>query len=162
MNECPHLDTPIRKLVCANGAIQFKRQCQTCWQAVGGAIAHGLVGDKDSVPLFNQEARDNFWKERRERTADESLVPEEQDWEAAGTPPVGYREYLMSPEWQAKRLAVLERANWRCEAGLQGCAGRAEQVHHRTYRHLGDEPLWELAAICFRCHEKFKGTKLDA
>jgi hypothetical protein len=62
-----------------------------------------------------------------------------------------YRAYLESPEWQQRRAAVMERAGGICEA-----CGRelADEVHHTSYAHVFDEPLWELRAVCTDCHEK--------
>lgn len=66
------------------------------------------------------------------------------DWWAA------YAAYLESPEWEAKRALALERARHWCE----DCSERrATQVHHRSYRNVGDEQPHELVAICAPCHE---------
>jgi 5-methylcytosine-specific restriction endonuclease McrA len=62
-----------------------------------------------------------------------------------------YGAYLSSEEWAERRRLVLERAGLIC----QGCRrARATQVHHLTYVHVGEEFLWELAAICNDCHER--------
>lgn len=67
-----------------------------------------------------------------------------------------YNAYLRTDKWRAKADAVLRRANRTCEA----CGVRAAtQVHHTTYDHVGDEPLWELRAVCRPCHEAI--TKRD-
>lgn len=61
-----------------------------------------------------------------------------------------YNAYLESEEWTTRRQHVLERAGGICE----GCRdARATQVHHLTYKHVGRELLWELAAVCNDCHE---------
>lgn len=61
-----------------------------------------------------------------------------------------YQAYLRSPEWREKRTQVLARANGVCES----CgAAFATEVHHTTYDHVFDEPLWELRAVCRACHE---------
>jgi len=45
---------------------------------------------------------------------------------------------------------VFERANGLCE----GCAEHtARHVHHKTYEHVCNEFLWELVAVCERCHQ---------
>lgn len=59
-----------------------------------------------------------------------------------------YQRYLCSPEWWAKRNAVMERARGLCER----CGREAEQVHHLTYARKYDERLDDLLAICGRCH----------
>jgi 5-methylcytosine-specific restriction endonuclease McrA len=67
-----------------------------------------------------------------------------------------YEGYLKTPDWQIKRSQVLERCGGVCEA----CRVKpATEVHHTTYAHLGNEPLWELRGICHDCHELL--TRLD-
>lgn len=65
-----------------------------------------------------------------------------------------YRGYLETPMWFTRRDMVLERDNYRCTATLKGCTGRATQVHHLTYDHAGNEPLFELVSICENCHNQ--------
>jgi 5-methylcytosine-specific restriction endonuclease McrA len=61
-----------------------------------------------------------------------------------------YNTYLESPEWKARRKAVLERDEFLC----QGCRKqRATQVHHLTYDRKGNEMLFDLVAVCDECHE---------
>lgn len=60
-----------------------------------------------------------------------------------------YNAYLQSPAWQARRAAVFKRAKSICEA----CGkARAVEVHHKSYRYVGCEPLFDLAAVCSDCH----------
>ncbi len=62
-----------------------------------------------------------------------------------------YDVYLASPEWQAKRAKILKRANGICE----GCLERkATQVHHLTYEHVYHEFMFELIAVCDKCHAR--------
>ena len=65
-----------------------------------------------------------------------------------------YLDYLQTVAWKRKREAVLERANYVCQAQMQGCFGRASQAHHLTYEHVFDEPLFDLVAVCRNCHER--------
>jgi 5-methylcytosine-specific restriction endonuclease McrA len=67
-----------------------------------------------------------------------------------------YNEYLKTTEWQERRDEVLKRDNYICQACLNA---RATQVHHLNYVHWGNEPLFDLVAICNECHEKI--TKMD-
>lgn len=61
-----------------------------------------------------------------------------------------YAEYLASKEWKAKRLKVLDRANYICEiCGIK----RAYQVHHKTYKRIYRERLTDLVATCGICHQ---------
>ena len=67
--------------------------------------------------------------------------------------------YLATPEWRSKRLQVLARDGYRCLAGLPGCAGKASQAHHLTYKHWRNEPLFDLIAVCGPCHDQT--TEMD-
>ena len=59
--------------------------------------------------------------------------------------------YLNSVRWRRLRALVLKRAKGLCE----GCGeANATEVHHLSYNHIGDEFLWELVAVCRKCHEK--------
>ena len=62
-----------------------------------------------------------------------------------------YDKYLASPEWLARRHAVLKRDGHLC----QGCLrNTATQVHHLTYERVGGEMLFDLVSVCKACHEK--------
>ena len=60
--------------------------------------------------------------------------------------------YLRSPAWRRRKATVLARCDWQCEARLEGCTGTATQVHHTSYEHYGNEPLWDLRGVCDACH----------
>ena len=60
-----------------------------------------------------------------------------------------YREYLLSPEWQEKRSAVLLRDG---DCTICGTPHGLE-VHHRSYGNVGREPLTDLTTLCKPCHE---------
>ena len=67
-----------------------------------------------------------------------------------------YESYLRSDGWAQKRDLVLRRAGGRCES----CGRRrATQVHHTSYAHVGNEPLFELRAVCYDCHQTI--TEMD-
>ncbi len=67
---------------------------------------------------------------------------------------IDYPAYLKSPEWRARRLAVLERAGGVCEMCR---TSQATQIHHRTYERLGREADVDLMAICSDCHRDLTG-----
>jgi len=67
-----------------------------------------------------------------------------------------YHHYMNSSKWYHKRKQVLHRDDYRCKACEQF---PATQVHHVSYIHFGDEPLFELVSVCKSCHAKL--TKLD-
>ncbi len=79
--------------------------------------------------LQRQQEQDQVWERRRQE----------------------YRAYLQTPAWMNRRNAVMQRANGRCEScGI----ATATEVHHKTYEHIFNEPLFDLVAICRSCHEK--------
>jgi 5-methylcytosine-specific restriction endonuclease McrA len=64
-----------------------------------------------------------------------------------------YREYLKTPEWQARRKQHVKSAGFRCQV----CNASDVQlnVHHRTYERRGNEYYKDLLALCRDCHEIF-------
>ena len=75
--------------------------------------------------------------------------PAECDFE---NPPMGYLEYLKSPEWKERSKEAKERAGYRCQI----CnSGKRLEVHHRTYERLGSELPEDLTVLCRLCHELY-------
>lgn len=71
-----------------------------------------------------------------------------------------YQERLKDPRWQRKRLGVLERANWSCEA----CGTREVnlQVHHGYYEREAlpwEYPEEALFVLCDDCHERAESVR---
>jgi 5-methylcytosine-specific restriction endonuclease McrA len=70
-----------------------------------------------------------------------------------------YQSYLQSDGWERTRGKVLQRAHFICEACGEE---RATQVHHVNYDDpRGEELLWNLRAVCDRCHEKITARQRD-
>lgn len=63
-----------------------------------------------------------------------------------------YHEYLLSPEWKARRDERVKASGGRCQV-----CNRAEKlnVHHRTYERIGDELPDDLFVLCEECHHLF-------
>lgn len=64
-----------------------------------------------------------------------------------------YREWLKHPNWQRKRLEILERDNFTCV--LCGTSEHTLHVHH--WRYIWGRKPWEyaaedLATLCEECH----------
>ena len=64
---------------------------------------------------------------------------------------VNYKEYMQSPEWQAKSKAFIKQA---------GCCERCGSIHllgahHLNYECLGHEVRGDLAIYCWDCHQKY-------
>jgi hypothetical protein len=65
-----------------------------------------------------------------------------------------YKEKLLDPRWQRRRLEILSRSDFHCESCLD--EEKTLHVHHKRYV-KGREP-WEygdheLSALCSDCHE---------
>jgi HNH endonuclease len=72
----------------------------------------------------------------------------------AGDHSAEYAAYMQSPEWRRRRATILRQHGRRC----QECGARGPlDVHHVTYRDLGNERPWQLAALCPDCHRKAHG-----
>lgn len=69
-----------------------------------------------------------------------------------------YAELLKKPQWQKRRLQMIEAADWKCvECGAEE---RQLHVHHRRY--IAGAMPWEyadedLAVLCEQCHDKAHG-----
>jgi hypothetical protein len=61
-----------------------------------------------------------------------------------------YNEYLASPQWQAKRVAVIRR-----DRVCQGCGGEGNHCHHLSYDDVGREFLFQLMLLCEDCHDRW-------
>jgi hypothetical protein len=147
--ECTHTKAEIRWFRASNGAIHYKRQCQTCGELIGQAIG------KINVPADcgpRDESLYEHYRENRQARRDEILQrhvlkqksEDSEFW-------VKYNAYLKTQEWRALANRVLKRAGGICE----GCGQtHATQVHHRTYEHVFEEFLFELVAVCDGCHNR--------
>lgn len=74
-----------------------------------------------------------------------------------------YAQKLTHPEWQKRRLRIMERAGFRCEwCGVQD---RTLHIHHGYYQR-NFEP-WEyldevMHCLCETCHREAEQLKRDA
>jgi 5-methylcytosine-specific restriction endonuclease McrA len=65
-----------------------------------------------------------------------------------------YLQYMQSLAWYAKRREKLASVGNRCERCGKSGKDVVLEIHHLSYRHLGNEPLEDLQALCFACHDK--------
>lgn len=70
-----------------------------------------------------------------------------------------YRELLMDPRWQRKRLEILHRDGFKCTntAWCPSDEGASLHIHHLTY--TKGAPPWEckdsdVVTLCAYCHEE--------
>lgn len=151
---CCHADGELRTTVYANGARHFVFQCQTCGRA-GGAIkqSHWIVASLTTEPpAADATLADRYWEAITEAARQERDEQNADWWD-------WYNGYLLTDEWRRRSEAVILRDGGRCMASLDGCTRRATEAHHLTYKHAGNEPLFDLIAVCHACHQQI--TAMD-
>jgi hypothetical protein len=157
--ECQHQNVALRWRNNAAGCRYYRRQCLDCGEGVGPIVSAKVALDDGSLEPFDMalmarsreetrlfyEAKRAEWQARREA--------ENQAWWD------WYNAYLTTPAWKEKRAQALRRDKGVC----QGCHARpATQVHHLSYKHAGDELLFELVSICDRCHDRAHADREEA
>lgn len=102
----------------------------------GAAVEHQRPSDSE----LNKFVWDEQDRERRDRERKPRF-----SW---------YSELLKDPRWQRKRLEIMERAGFKCEA----CGNGSDTLHvHHGYYEKNKKP-WEYAndtlwCLCVGCHE---------
>jgi len=76
------------------------------------------------------------------------------------TSEVSYKEQYNHPNWQRKRLEIMERDEFKCM--LCGNKHKMLHVHHNTY---DGKYIWEcrnqsMITLCVDCHSKYHGKNL--
>jgi hypothetical protein len=60
-----------------------------------------------------------------------------------------YEIYLKSPYWKAKRKEIVKLQGGICNK----CDNYISDVHHKTYKNIGNENLEDLEGLCRYCHK---------
>lgn len=145
---CAHETVRLTRRANVAGRVYAARQCVACgWFCGSAKLAE--AGDLARLPVFDEELQERGREAQRFAMHEEFQArrsEEREEWFRQ------HDDYLRSPQWREKREAVLRRASCRCEARLSGCRSTANEVHHLSYRHWRNEPLFELVAICGACH----------
>jgi 5-methylcytosine-specific restriction endonuclease McrA len=63
-----------------------------------------------------------------------------------------YQEYLQTKHWKELRQKMLKKAKHKCR--LCHAENKTLNVHHKTYKHIGNEKLTDLIVLCQDCHAK--------
>lgn len=150
---CKHEHKTVRKKLAADGAISIWQQCDRCGHKVGIAIRKATLTSAQilALPSWDTQLESHFYAEKKEHF-DETYAAEKkrhtEAWRRA------YEQYLQSPEWKRKSKLVMLRAQGICE----GCReAEAMNAHHLSYDDVGNEFLFQLVALCRKCHEKLHG-----
>jgi hypothetical protein len=145
---CSHEQMTFRLKIASNGVRHYWWQCMRCGQ--GRPATKDERRQQTDVEPFDEQLHKNWYEAKHQAWkaayANHQAL-EQQAWLDE------HSEYLASPKWRAKRRAVLQRDKYLCQATLEGCSQDATQVHHLSYNHWQNEPLFELIAVCAECHE---------
>jgi len=154
---CKHSETEMRLRVIAGGNKAIYVQCKTCGACCSNAIKRADLPPERyaGLPAFDDTLTERYAQKQKEHSRHNPL-DEKQSWSADRK--AKYASYLASPRWRAKREAVMERDAHVCQACLQD---GATEVHHLTYAHIFDEPLFDLVAICAPCHRRIHGLDYE-
>ena len=116
-------------------------------------MKRSVIPVNESLTEYNLDLREGFYREASENASvkyQEERQQKNAEWFE------WYSEYLQTPKWHDKRDRVLRRDLHLCQACLKR---KATVVHHKTYKHVGEEPLFDLISMCHECHDFL--TKLD-
>lgn len=146
---CPHSDQILTRYTCSNGSIQYVMQCVNCHMRVSNPISHKSLSKdaKLAAPNFDERGR-----EERRAAAQERFKMHREKFNSDAWWNE-YNRYLDSFEWKSKRAQILIRDKYKCTEKRPGCTYHATEVHHLTYRNVGNEPLDDLTSVCHHCHE---------
>lgn len=138
----------------SNGDFMLKKQCKNCGNHAGKTFKFEEIGGKNNlnkIPLYDLEKQELFYE--RQRIANNKKYQSELEEKRKD-----YYAYLKSEKWKAKRIKVLHRDKYICQACL---TNTATDVHHLTYKHIYNEPMFDLVSICRPCHEKLHDLEND-
>jgi 5-methylcytosine-specific restriction endonuclease McrA len=154
---CSHGRQALHRRVKSNGVVVVGWYCHECtaWREVPKALVDNINGlpeyDAAEVARKLDERlaiiRARYDKEKATAKQEQSLRRE---------------QYYRTQKWMDKRQLVLSRDRYTCQAQLRCQGAPARDIHHVVYRYLGDEPLWDLRAVCRACHDALhdkEGTK---
>ena len=125
----------------------YARQCLRYGRNVGTYLAYRDVPSRDSVPEWDRLLESATYSRRTEWFEAKQAAQSQTWWDE-------YNDYLESDAWAEKRKAVLERDHHLCQSCVKA---KATVIHHLTYEHRFNEPLFDLVSVCEECHAKIHG-----
>jgi hypothetical protein len=113
-----------------------------------------LDGPVDALPDFDETASEKFCESERARWKKEFEEREakrlEELEEQRRIRREEYDAFRKTRRWYEKRMAVIKRDGNVCQACLRR---PIDEVHHKTYVHGVDCPLFDLVGVCRICHQ---------
>lgn len=132
-----------------------RMQCKKCGAGGTMVATRGVFEMWDAA--LEQRCQSEYqsaldeWHDRRQAAFNAAARDRADKWWSL------YSDYLRSAVWRKKRQLVMER-NVRLNRGLCEACGEIppSDVHHTKYpKTFGHEPLWDLQAVCRKCHQIF-------
>lgn len=146
---CGSYNTEPRLYAFKNGTQNVVMQCNHCGGRYGNWISKNKIENLEDLKPFNEAAEKKF-RDKQAYNRERMNVDVSADWWNR------YNDHLNSRAWKIKRDAVLERDSYWCQA----CQSRkAKDVHHLSYKRMGNEPLFDLVSVCRECHQKLHPDK---
>lgn len=147
--DCTCQTTKIRYKKTVDNRILYCKQCVKCGSRMGEWIPHADIPNPDSIMPFNNDLRGYYVDSRNELR---SALLERQKAKEYSEFTEARMEAMNTQHWQTCKIAVKKRCGGICE----GCGNnQIVDVHHKTYRNLGDEFLFELIGLCRECHNRY-------
>jgi len=155
--ECSHNFKPVR-FITESGSTQIRKYCTLCFEITSQSEKEE---NYSGITLYNWKLSEYRTKLEDKKERDKlvfSDILEElkqiriiQYGEQKISNISEYNEYLKSDHWKKLRERILIRDNYECQI----CFEPAEEVHHLTYQHRGEEYTFELVSLCVNCHAKY-------
>jgi hypothetical protein len=147
--ECEHELIPILMTI-SGGSTQLRIVCKNCYYIDPKARKQSdykppfKTGDFEKYKTYIANQEKPFYEFVQKLRQDDNSFR------------LRYEKYIVSPEWYVLRDIIMKRDGFVCQI----CNKPAEEVHHLTYKHLGNEHLFELISLCKKCHkEDYHGDK---
>jgi 5-methylcytosine-specific restriction endonuclease McrA len=153
--QCKHEKSTLIKYE-VNGKYRVQNMCNSCYSLHGNLVKQADI-DISTIKLIDKQKYDKYQNDLFEKGFNrrKKLSQDHEEWRKTAWLRE-HNNYLKSFAWKEKRDEVLRRDNYTCMSCLKA---RATQVHHLTYKHWRNEPLFELISVCDECHEKI--TRMD-
>lgn len=123
-------------------------QCKNCGFRTQGAVKQDKILELDKIDMVDEEAminrKSNINKEINDFTT--KFIEHQVYVSLNHTDP-----YYSSEEWNVRRKMVFRRDGDICQCCL---SATSTQIHHLSYEHFRNEPLFDLVSVCQPCHEK--------
>jgi len=157
--ECSHEKYepyPIR-LTIVGGRKMIKMYCPDCKHTFGEILKN--KPEYKDIPEGSNEKHHEYWKNIRDQeriktaelTEGKERLKQILSQMEFSEKYKQYQKYLLSNKWKNLREVIMKRDHYKCQI----CFKNAEEIHHLTYVHLGNEYLFELVALCKKCHKEY-------